>query len=552
MANNTDILGTSKKRKRVDIPGSVKVKPRKSRKSTDDTADDGDVLALEGEIVASPKSSGPHIDRLIKLCASQQNDAVMAGVALCRAFCKLMIAGAMSKSDRENPEQEQTRRRMRVQYNAFVASLGKWLVTEDVTKQSTGLTLLMRLVKQETTEEVRRAEQVWTTGAFFQLMEVLVSGSASEDVLGEFTETYLEAYDDVRYFTFKVVSKLFMTAQEQSSLSDSYLDGCITLLLGIQHVPGPNEQLERFYGQPPVGKKHALTSLNAHRKAAEEAWGAIFRSALSKSQHRVILGAMTDSIVPWYSQPERLMDVLTDAYDEGGATSLLALSGLFHLMQEKNLDYPQFFPKLYSLLDEDILHSKHRSKFIRLLDQFMASTHLPASLVASFIKRLARLALHAPPAGIIAVIPWIYNMLKRHPTCTFMIHREVREPARREEIETHGMEDCFDMQEVDPTKTGAIDSCLWEIETLQGHYYPNVATLAKIISEQFTKRSYNLEDFLDHTYQGLVDAELAKDIKKTPVTEFEIPKRIFTTENGGLDRLGGLVEAAMNIQAVAA
>jgi U3 small nucleolar RNA-associated protein 19 len=43
--------------------------------------------------------------------------------------------------------------------------------------------------------------------------------------------------------------------------------------------------------------------------------------------------------------------------------------------------------------------------------------------VASFIKRLSRLALTAPPGGIIIVIPFIYNLFKRHPGCMVMIQR---------------------------------------------------------------------------------------------------------------------------------
>ena len=46
---------------------------------------------------------------------------------------------------------------------------------------------------------------------------------------------------------------------------------------------------------------------------------------------------------------------------------------------------------------------------------------------------------------------------------------------------------------------------IWEIETLQNHYHPNVATLAGIISDQFTKQSYTLEDFLDHSYASVRD-----------------------------------------------
>ncbi|TGJ87480.1 hypothetical protein E0Z10_g1240 [Xylaria hypoxylon] len=97
----------------------------------------------------------------------------------------------------------------------------------------------------------------------------------------------------------------------------------------------------------------------------------------------------------------------------------------------------------------------------------------------------------------------------------------------RAAVESEGMDDPFNEEEGDPMQTQAIDSCLWELVQLQSHYHPNVATIAKIMSEQFTKTWYNMEDFLDHSYQSLVEAELSKSVKKPPVVEFMIPKRIF-------------------------
>lgn len=226
---------------------------------------------------------------------------------------------------------------------------------------------------------------------------------------------------------------------------------------------------------------------------------AVLRHNLTKSQRRTTLELMSQRIAPWFLNVEFLMDFLTDSFNVGGSTSLMALSGLFYLIQEKNLDYPQFYPKLYSLLDSDVLHSKHRSHFFRLLDTFLTSTHLPAALVASFIKRLSRLTLHAPPSGIVVVVPWIYNLLKNHPACSFMIHRRLNPDSEGLSPEEH-WRDPFCMTELRPMETRALESSLWEIQMLQSHYHPNVAAIAKIISEQFTKQAYNLEDFLDHSY----------------------------------------------------
>ncbi|KAI5283118.1 hypothetical protein KEM55_001758 [Ascosphaera atra] len=242
-----------------------------------------------------------------------------------------------------------------------------------------------------------------------------------------------------------------------------------------------------------------------------------------------------------------LMDFLTDSFDQGGSTSLLALSGLFYLIKERNLDYPHFYTKLYSLLDAQLLYSKHRSRFFRLLETFLASSHLPVNLVASFIKRLSRLALHAPPAAIVFIVPYIYNLFQSHRQCTFMLHREIRDESLKRSIEAQGTRDPFNMAEPDPMLTNAIDSSVWELETLQSHYHPHVASVARIVAEQFTKPSYNIEDFLDHSYQSLLATELGAGLteekeqpyKKPPVVEFQIPKRIFTGRllevDGGID-----------------
>ena len=318
-----------------------------------------------------------------------------------------------------------------------------------------------------------------------------------------------------------------------NAASDMAVQKTLSTLSVMETIPESQDDLKDFYVRPPGKQKHDLYSVAAHKKQAQKAWMAILRQDLSKAQRKSILDIMTHRIAPWFLKPELLLDFLTDSFNIGGSTSLMALSGLFYLIQHKNLDYPQFYTKLYSLLDPYILHSKHRSRFFRLLDTFLASTHLPAALVASFIKRLSRLALHAPPSGIVVVVPWIYNLLKNHPSCTFMIHRTTELDKTGEEDKPERYGDPFRMWETDPMKTYAIESSLWEIHTLQTHYHPNVATIAKIISEQFTKQAYNLEDFLDHSYGSMLDAELEKDIKKAPEVEYEIPKRIFLKHEVG-------------------
>lgn len=141
---------------------------------------------------------------------------------------------------------------------------------------------------------------------------------------------------------------------------------------------------------------------------------------------------------------------------------------------------------------------------------------LPAALIASFVKRLARLSLSAPPSSAVMTIPFIYNMLKRHPSCMGMLHRPTAVIAPSGDDDDENDSDPFDADEKDPLKTGALDSSLWELKSLQKHYLSHVSTMGKIFEEVFTKPEFNLDDFLDHTYAtvsiNLLFLTLGRDI----------------------------------------
>ncbi|SMQ45945.1 unnamed protein product [Zymoseptoria tritici ST99CH_3D7] len=541
--------GAARKRKRAAANGAVAVtKARKAPKTTytDDTQ--SQILSLEEQILESTEHYD-NISKLLKLVESVEKKAktaTIAAVALCRTFCRLIAGEKLSKRSSEDADTAQW---LRGQLREYVATVSSWIGSPDASIESTALTLCMRIVKEEASEVGKNAEQVWraSNSNFVTLVKALLKETDAEAARQEFVDKYVEENDDVRFYTFAAVKQCL----HESATREDIVGNAIELLVQLENVPESEQELDNWFAEAPDAGNHQLRSLNAHRKIAREAWLAIFRSPLSAEQRKTILSVTTAQILPWFAtQIELLTDFLTDSFDSGRAMALMSLSGIFHLMTAKNLDYPDFYTKLYSLLDEDVLHSKHRSRFFRLLNTFMNSSHLPAAMVASFIKRLSRLALQAPPGAIVWAIPWIYNTLKQHPPCTFMLHRPYHPShtiySSNPKYEEEGMDDPFDMKQPDPMLTGAIDSSLWELETLTNHFHPNVATLAKIMGEQFTKRDYQLEDFLDHSYGSLVEAELGKDMKKVPVVEWDIPARIyFDKESGALNEVGSLLQHAM-------
>ncbi|KAI0508591.1 nucleolar complex protein [Xylaria bambusicola] len=525
MPSVADKTSLKRKRAKASEKASKRTKPEVS--DEEDEAEDrqAEILQLEEEIAQSKKNYN-NITTLLEFVSNQEDDldvALFAAVSLCRVFLRLLASGSLSRkpgqSDREGVVIQWLKGRLSDYKKLLIAAL-----SEEATA-STALTISMRLLKAETHITSERGEATFPKVFLRDIVGALVR-KRCEDVQEEFCEKYLGEYADVRFYTFEALTEILANCSNPPIEKDLF-SSVFDMLSYFDEAPSSAEDLGSLYIDLPKKKSQIILSLYQQKKQCQSAWVALLRLNPDRQQRKQLLEIMAESIAPWFVEPALLMDFLTDSYNAGGSLSLLALSGVFFLIQNRNLDYPSFYPKLYSLLDADILHSKHRSRFLRLLDTFLASTHLPAMLVASFIKKLARLCLNAPPSAIVAIIPWIYNLLKKHPLCTFMIHRVPRTPESKAAIESEGFKDPFNEEEMDPMQTQAIDSCLWEVVQLQSHYHPNVATIATIISEQFTKQLYNMEDFLDHSYQSLVDAELSKSVKKPPAIEFMIPKRVF-------------------------
>ncbi|KAF8919369.1 CBF/Mak21 family-domain-containing protein [Mucidula mucida] len=246
----------------------------------------------------------------------------------------------------------------------------------------------------------------------------------------------------------------------------------------------------------PKGRVHSLTihqslhSLASHKAVFTRAWLELLPRLSVKSNAQAskvlatrVLNILHRGVMPHLTRPVLVMDWIGACVDYGGTVGLLALNALFALMKEYNLDYPSIYTHLYAFLDRDLFHLKHRARFFRMTELFLSSTHIPATLLASFVKRLSRLSLSAPPAGVIILIPFTYNIMKRHPALMVMIHRA-------EEDAPDG--DPFLPEEPNPLSTNALDSSLWELQSHRTHYHSGVSTLAKIFSEAFTKPGFSI------------------------------------------------------------
>lgn len=507
----------SKKRKVSEINGDAP--KQKTSKTTIDQ-----VRKLEQE--ASGKQGDLNkVTELLEHAESEEAAIRHAAIhSLQRVFIPLVESGKTARMKEETSDDSAAvvASWMRSKYHAFQTCLIRLLSHDELGLQTSALSILMLLVKAESAYIASQAHtEPFATSFFRRFFEAFIALENGGDLRREFIEHYLNKFDDVRLYTLKAIK---VSADELlKAPSAQKKDSIFGLLEGLRNMPAEQESIGTFLTDD-TNDIRKIHSLKTHRKAFSEAWVAALKLPMNIEQLKRILLMLHKRVIPHMVQPNVLMDFLTDAYDAGGAMSLLALNGVFSLLIEHNLEYPDFYKKLYALFDRDVMHVKYRSRFFRLVDIFLSSTHLPAQLVASFIKRMCRLSLVSPPSAIVTVIPLIYNLLKNHPGCMVLIHRTDVMSAE---------EDPFDMSESDPMLTKAIDSSIWELATMQDHYHPSVSTLAKVLSQPFSKQAYLLEDFLDHTYTSMFDAEVTRRIKKDPAV-------VFVPEG---EKIGGLFDA---------
>lgn len=345
------------------------------------------------------------------------------------------------------------------------------------------------------------------------LVEHLLSEKENVSLLISRFQEFLEM-DDVRYYVMSSVRDNITRVMERNkgAVIPVYQNNVFTLLSTI-NIPSEASEMTNFLvKQKTKHEDWKAARLKAHKRAYEQMWLVFLKYKLPGSMYKKILVILHESIMPQMSDPTLMIDFLSAAYDIGGAISLLALNGLFLLIHQHNLDYPDFYKKLYNLLEPTIFHVKYKARFFHLANIFLSSTHLPVYLVAAFVKRLARLALTAPPTALLIVLPFICNLIRRHPSCRVIIHR----PSAAEEP----CDDPYVMEEEDPAKCHALESSLWEIKTLQKHYHPDVAKAAMVINDPLSESEKDISELLELSTFELMQRELKAEWKTVPL-EFD-------------------------------
>ncbi|XP_030074101.1 nucleolar complex protein 4 homolog [Microcaecilia unicolor] len=494
----------------------------------------GCLLARSLDLVLQSRGNANAVFDVLEFLQSEKEDEILSAVRTCsRLFGSLLERGELfvgTLPEEDEPTvaancsaEDQYRIWMRHRYNSCVCCLMELMAHSSFQVKESAMCTLMKFVSLEGKYPLVKVD--WDEKYNFPqellkgVVENLLLVEEDSSLLISRFQEFLE-YDDVRYYVMTSVSDNVARVMQKSkeALLPVYQQNVFSLISSL-NMPSQESELNNFMVKQQANHEGwKVTKLKEHRRAFERMWIGFLKHRLPTSLYKKVLVILHDSILPHMSKPVLMIDFLTAAYEIGGAISLLALNGLFVLIHQHNLEYPDFYKKLYNLLDPSIFHVKYQARFFHLTNLFLSSTHLPLYLVSAFAKRLSRLSLSAPPQALLMVIPFICNLVRRHPACRPLIHRP------------HGPHDLRDdpyiMEEEDPSKSRAVESSLWELQALQKHYHPDVAKEAELINHPLSDLETDVAKLLEMSCYELFEREVKKKFKSVPL-EFEPVRGLF-------------------------
>ncbi|XP_041916173.1 nucleolar complex protein 4 homolog [Alosa sapidissima] len=490
-------------------------------------------------VLQSRKNANEIFDLLEYLQSNKEKEAMCAVHACGKLFSDLLergdlFVGKLPEEDEvlegERTADDKYRIFLRHRYINCIEQLLENMGHNAYPVKEASLCMLMKFASTEGKFPLQKLD--WCEHYSFprELIQAVVERMLSEIedmamIISRFQE-FLEM-DDVRYYVMCSIRDHVANVMEKNKgvVMPIFQNNVFTLLSNI-NMPSQESELTNFMVQQ--GAKHndwKAAKFKEHKRVFERTWLMFLKYKLPGSMYKKVLVILHETILPHMSEPTLMIDFLTAAYDIGGAISLLALNGLFILMHQHNLEYPDFYKKLYNLLEPSIFHVKYRARFFHLANLFLSSTHLPVYLVAAFAKRLSRLALTAPPTALVMLLPFICNLIRRHPSCRVLIHRPSAEAP---------CNDPYNMEEEDPAQCNALESSLWEIKTLQNHYHPDVAKAAQSINQPLFQTETDISKLLELSTFELMEKDL-KEVPSTVPLEFDKATQLL---NGSRDVLG--------------
>jgi ribosome biogenesis protein MAK21 len=189
-------------------------------------------------------------------------------------------------------------------------------------------------------------------------------------------------------------------------------------------------------------------------------------------------------------------------------------------IKNENTYLDRYYRSLYEvLLIKEVIFSKHLREILKLI---MMSLSFDTNIcrVASFLKRLLQMSIHAEPPFITCALIIVSQILRNKHKLWRMMEKNTFNQANNTEQDENSTEDDkntigYDFIKRDPLYTNADAFPLAELHILAMHYHPTVQRFSQFILENYNKDiiSYEGDPLLDFSLLNFLEKFMLKNAK---------------------------------------
>lgn len=348
----------------------------------------------------------------------------------------------MDESDSSNSAIQQYKQWLSKQHHKYISALYSLLhSTNDELLQNT---IIQGLIQNVINVSAKQSNQLIQSNKALHtfLQHYLSPYNMYESTFNIFNDT-IHLYIDLRYYILAHIQTLINQSKKQwNKLIEAHnidttkfnnTNFLQTISYNTVHTLSSYKSItsidystnSQLYVNKSIKTKHTVTD-EMYKDQLNTTWLSYLCNDVLQHSHKTYIYTLTimyNTILPSITTPLLLSDYLTDSYNFGGQSAVLALQSLFHLIHKHNLDYPQFYPMLYKLLGQyEIYNNTSRSTLFKLLPLFLTTRYIPNYMILSFVKRLARISLYSTAPVTVYLVALIYKIVQTHKNIRYLLY----------------------------------------------------------------------------------------------------------------------------------
>ena len=295
--------------------------------------------------------------------------AVASMRALVEAFQQFTQMGDLDEADKEDDDDDeavkQVRSWLRQRHDQLWQKICSLLCHDDDNMAEVALVAAFRLIKSWHRRQINKnggsVPDHWSGDEVKRLRQIIPHYCSANRCMANKIKRlreYLDFVDVKQQFVLGVGKYVRQKAKDGAGDNIVFVRNVCCVLENLNFYQ-PRGEVNTLLCREGEGEDKSVYDFDyeSGKKQFSDLWESYLRLKFDVDVYKRTL-LLVEKAMPHLARPLLLTDFLVESYSVGGAVGVLALGGVFALIQKHNLEYPDFYAKLYALFKPEVLHAK--------------------------------------------------------------------------------------------------------------------------------------------------------------------------------------------------